>query len=80
MTNVTWREQMIRRLIRSLNGKRVTDGGQRGTLRRCHECNGTGLLHHLDPDELARLSPQPIMGDGPHSGVATAGDLDGEVR
>lgn len=37
-------------------GDRVQDGGQWGTLIRCPQCDGDGLLHQLDPDELARMA------------------------
>lgn len=48
-------------------GDRVQDGGQWGTLIRCPQCDGDGLLHQLDPDELARMAatapapePEPV--------------------
>lgn len=33
-------------------GDRVTDGGIVGTLVRCEQCSGDGLLHQPDPDAM----------------------------
>lgn len=81
---ITRRERLIRRLVRSLVGRRAIDGGQHGTLVRCHECGGNGLLHKLDQSELDRMKRQalahPPTTDGYDLGVDTAGQFDGEVR
>lgn len=50
-------------------GDRVVEGGMAGTLERCSECSGDGLLHRPDPAELERFraeSPasQPAVPDG----------------
>lgn len=44
----TIRRRILARLVRSMSGTRVEDGGENGTLVRCHECDGTALLHQLD--------------------------------
>jgi len=53
------REVMAQMVIDNLRnvpkaGDRVEDGGQMGTLVRCYECSGDGLLHK--PDHM----PEPI--------------------
>jgi hypothetical protein len=51
-------------------GDRVQDGGQRGTLVRCPQCSGDGLLLRLDPEELERMraaTPEPSGDTGPAS-------------
>jgi len=54
-------------------GERVQDGGQWGTLVRCPQCSGDGLLLRLDPEELERMraaTPEP-SGDTGQSVTAT---------
>lgn len=42
-------------------GVRVEDGGEMGTIVRCHECGGSGELHR--PDRMPELaSPEPEDG------------------
>lgn len=45
-------------------GSRVTEGGLLGTLVRCPECGGHGLLHRPDevPDGPAPAEPEPLAG------------------
>lgn len=78
------RTRAVRRLVRKLVGTRMIDGGQHGTLVRCHECGGDGLLHKLDQSELDRMKHQALanspMTDGYDSGADTAGQFDGEIR
>jgi hypothetical protein len=59
MTKRRLRTRLIRRLVRSLVGTRVVDGGQPGTLERCHGCGGDGVLHRLD---FMPPSPPPVEG------------------
>ena len=54
------REVMAQMVIDNLRnapkaGDRVMDGGEMGTLVRCYECSGDGLLHKLDkmPESIA---------------------------
>lgn len=54
------RERKIRSLVCEIVGERVGDGGQRGTLIRCHECGGDGVLHKLDQSELDRMKRQAL--------------------
>lgn len=78
------REGKIRRIVHSIVGERVTDGGQRGTLVRCEKCGGGGLLHKLDADVLAAMKQRaretPPMTTDRGSGIGIAGDIDGEKR
>lgn len=47
---------------RPRSGDRVENGGVMGTLIRCPECSGDGLLHKEDPRPLHVVLPQPLDG------------------
>jgi hypothetical protein len=59
-------------------GDRVQDGGQRGTLVRCPQCSGDGLLLRLDPEELERMRAATPEPSGDTGQPATAAEEDDE--
>lgn len=54
------KRKLLLKIVRSFVGKQVIDGGEFGTLVRCHECHGEGLLHKLDNPQVKDVSPNDL--------------------